>query len=77
MRPESSGARRKLDSTEGPNSNEQRQKKRKTSMLSASTPAIITPPLDQSSALPSVNAVDDVLREDSVTAENVDFARVS
>ena len=37
----------------------------------------MTPPIDQPAAFPSTDLIEDIRREDPVTAENLEFARVS
>lgn len=75
--PPTTGTRRKLDATiEDDIQNNQQQKKRKPSTTATNTQALITPPVEQSDAAPTANAVEDALREDPITAENVNFAQV-
>ncbi|KAE9372633.1 hypothetical protein N431DRAFT_466874 [Stipitochalara longipes BDJ] len=72
----SSGTRRKLDSAnEGPVAIEQQQKKRRTNAMGTGAQAIVTPPLEQTSAFPSVDPIEEVAREDSFEAETREFTR--
>jgi hypothetical protein len=72
------GTRRKLDATNEVGApNQQQQKKRRMSTMPAVTQARTTPPLNQTTALPSVTSFADALREDSVTTEVIEAARVS
>jgi hypothetical protein len=67
MGPPPTAARRKMTaSIEGNDQNEHQQKRLKTSTMTIST-----------QAQPSANAVEEALREDPVTRENVNFAQVS
>jgi hypothetical protein len=75
---QTAGTRRKLDTTnEGDAPNQQQQKKRRMSTMPTGTQATTAPPLNQTTALPSVTSVADALREDSVTTEIIEVARVS
>jgi hypothetical protein len=78
MGPPPSPIRRKFDAAiGGADRNEHQQKKLKMSTVITSNQAVTTPKHDHASARPSTDAVEEALREDPITTENVNFAQVS
>jgi hypothetical protein len=77
MGPPTTGIRRKLNkSIEDDVQNNQPKKKRRMSTAMTGAQPIITQPIEYTTALAATNALEDALREDPDTTENVNFAQV-
>jgi len=76
MEPPTTGTRRKLNaSIEDDAHNNQPKKKRRSNIATTGNHAVLNPPAEHPSVLPSTGGVEDALREDPVTTENVNFAQ--